>query len=448
LYKVSFASRNMKVFVLLAVVLALATANQYKATVLSDSPVAYWRMLDPPSSPTQSNEVNPGEPLERVGTAVASGSRCPGEPVITFDADVNKYYRAPQSNNFSPPSGQHFSVEVWCYITGGVSEYRSPLTNRHNNPTYRGWNIYASSTNVWELWYGTGTWVIVQGPPVNNNQWTHVAFSHNGNTNQGAFYINGALVATQNSVLTPMGIDYLRVGVGGDYDASRAYPWIGHIADIAFYHAVVPQARWTAHISADACSTSAPPTPAPTQDPAVAAFCDSIATQCSDLNNECGNIRVGVGILIGSGTMSSQAGNNGVGEAVGSVTLTGGFVAVTATGTIGCSTPSSGCPNSPAGGTLGLSGFLLNGVPRHSLIARVGTGPWLYVGAESTIGGTGVVTFAFNDDNNAYADNWGSFDIKIHETNDAIADICDASALACDDMHADCLTKIASCPLQ
>jgi uncharacterized protein YceK len=191
--------------------------------------------------------------------------------------------------------------------------------------------------------------------------------------------------------------------------------------------------------------TPAPPTPAPTQDPAVAAFCDGIATQCTALDSECATLHSGIGAVIGSGTMSNQAGNNGIGEQTGGVVLTGNTVVVTASGTLGCG---PGCPNSPNGGTVGTSGFLLNGVNRHSLIARVGSGPWQFIGSGPTpITGTGALTFAFNDDGNAYGDNYGSWDIKVHDSVENVANDCDASVAACNDVHADCQAKVASCPI-
>jgi hypothetical protein len=185
-----------------------------------------------------------------------------------------------------------------------------------------------------------------------------------------------------------------------------------------------------------------------TLDPAVSEFCGGISTKCTDLSGECSTIRNGLGPVVGAGTMSNQAGNGGVGEQTGGVTLTGNTVVVTATGLLGCSDPGPTiCPRTPNGDAPPATGaFVLPGAPSHSLVAKVGAGPWQFVGAGPTaITGTGALMFAYNDE--FYSDNWGSFDIKIHADITNVADDCDAAVAACGDMHDDCLDKVASCPL-
>jgi hypothetical protein len=73
---------------------------------------------------------------------------------------------------------------------------------------------------------------------------------------------------------------------------------------------------------------------------------------------------------------------------------------------------------------------------------------WFYVGkGPTTITGTGLLTFAYNDGNNNYQDNNGGYTITIFEGITTLADDCDTSVVACADMHADCLTKVAACDL-
>jgi hypothetical protein len=87
-------------------------------------------------------------------------------------------------------------------------------------------------------------------------------------------------------------------------------------------------------------------------------------------------------------------------------------ITVTATGDFFCGNPFLGCDVGPdghptkTGGEVGPA-FLVPDLPAWSLIAKVGEGPWQFVGAGPTgVTGTGRLVFAINDD--TYGDNSGS----------------------------------------
>ena len=99
------------------------------------------------------------------------------------------------------------------------------------------------------------------------------------------------------------------------------------------------------------------------------------------------------------------------------LTLSGNTVFITASGAWTCLGPVGGspCQTGPNGtGTPGhhVPPFLAEGLSEFSLIARVGSGPWQFVGAGPTaISGTGVLTFAMND--TFWGDNQGSMVVKV-----------------------------------
>ena len=97
------------------------------------------------------------------------------------------------------------------------------------------------------------------------------------------------------------------------------------------------------------------------------------------------------------------------------ITLSGNSVSITASGAWTCLGPvgNSPCQTGPNGtGTPGGTGFLAEGLSAFSLIARVGSGPWQFVGAGPTvINGTGDLTLAMNDD--IYGDNDGEMEVTI-----------------------------------
>ena len=90
------------------------------------------------------------------------------------------------------------TVEAWAYPTGGQGTFRSVVTSRDYAPgNARGYILYASSSNTWQLWLGNGDWVVVYGPPIVLNQWAHLVGTYDGTT--ARLYVNGALAASSGA---------------------------------------------------------------------------------------------------------------------------------------------------------------------------------------------------------------------------------------------------------
>jgi hypothetical protein len=97
----------------------------------------------------------------------------------------------------------------------------------------------------------------------------------------------------------------------------------------------------------------------------------------------------------------------------GMVLKNGQNATVTATGAV-CPWGTSVCagPNGDSSFDTSASGFLLPGAPAWGLVGRVGSGPWVQVGAGPTkLSGSGALVFAMND--NYYPDNTGSFTVTV-----------------------------------
>ena len=98
------------------------------------------------------------------------------------------------------------------------------------------------------------------------------------------------------------------------------------------------------------------------------------------------------------------------------LTLSGNTVSITAAGAWTClgAVGSSPCQVGPNGtGTPGtLASFLATGLSEFGLIAKVGSGPWQFVGAGPTpISGTGALILAMND--TFWGDNQGSMTVEV-----------------------------------
>lgn len=93
--------------------------------------------------------------------------------------------------------------------------------------------------------------------------------------------------------------------------------------------------------------------------------------------------------------------------------LAGGSVKITASGTANCAAGYGHCVTGPDGmtGTPCPSTCPAPGLPLGALVARVGSGPPVYVGYEGYLAGTGELFLAYND--GLYSDNLGGYSATV-----------------------------------
>ena len=129
------------------------------------------------------------------------------------------------------------------------------------------------------------------------------------------------------------------------------------------------------------------------------------------------------------------------GASTGLVVDPAATVTVTATGAV-CPYGGGFCPGpdgDPGWSTSGTAygGFPLPGAPAWGLVARVGSGAWVQVGSgPTTLGGTGVLEFAVNDD--YLADNSGSFTVTVTVTTGKTTGACKPGWGHGDENHEHC----------
>ncbi len=149
--------------------------TSYSATVLQDSPLAYWRLGE-----TSGTTAADSSGANRSGSYLASPSlNQPGALVGDTNRSVgfngsSQYVNVPYLAALNPAQ---VTVEAWAYPTGGQGTFRSVVTSRdYATGNARGYILYAASDNTWQFWLGTGTneWDIVLGPAIVLNQWTHL----------------------------------------------------------------------------------------------------------------------------------------------------------------------------------------------------------------------------------------------------------------------------------
>ncbi|MGA2869940.1 MAG: LamG domain-containing protein, partial [Verrucomicrobiota bacterium] len=253
----------------------------YAKVVVSDGPVAYWR-LDEPSGSTNAvdavgsfdgayTETNftPSGGIADVGSFgfdVPTGipNDTDGALEITNGATVN----IPYAIEINPPGA--FSVEGWfqpASLPANANDYRTPLSSMSNpagnGPT--GWLVYQTAGNNWAWWPYNGFYGGVQltdNSQIVVNQWYYLAMIYDG-TNF-TFYVNGVAQTSgpdsgfvQNGNVPPTGVGLYNynytyengdavvgtspmvVGWRSDVDFN---PFEGAVEDVAVYNkALTPQ---------------------------------------------------------------------------------------------------------------------------------------------------------------------------------------------------------------
>jgi LmbE family N-acetylglucosaminyl deacetylase len=223
------------------------TTSAYRSTVLADAPAGYWRLGEAPGATTALDETNadPGSYL---------GAPALGQPgALSGDANTavclngtSQYTQMPFSAALNPSA---FSLEAWVNPTGGSGRFRSVLTSRDvGSSLARGYMLYASDANTWQLWLGTGSsYAKLYGPAVILNTWTHLVATYDGAT--ARLYVNGALAATANLAYAANTTRPLRIGAGRT-EAYADYYLPGCLDEIAVYPSALSATRIQAHYQA------------------------------------------------------------------------------------------------------------------------------------------------------------------------------------------------------
>ena len=227
-----------------AISVTSSAALGYRSTVLGDGPLAFWRL-------GESSGVVAADATQHGFSGIYVASPVLGQTgAISGDGDtavslngLNQYVQVPFSSALNPTV---FSVEAWAYATGGAGTFRSVVTSR-DTPT-QGYSIYASDTNTWQGWLGTGSSsVTLTGPAVAPNTWTHLLLTSDGTA--ATLYVNGVPAASTALSYVANGARVLRIGEGKT-EAAPGYPFPGKIDDVAVYGSALSAGSASAHYQA------------------------------------------------------------------------------------------------------------------------------------------------------------------------------------------------------
>jgi len=228
----------------------------YAATVVSQSPIVYYRFNDPVTA-------RPTDVATNGGSAGLPGNglyvNCPPHPVpgalagrtdtaATFDGQ-GQSVDVPFALEFNPDS---FTIEAWVRLTAFTNFNRTVIASRWVAAgIQQGYQLRvrnAAGANNWQFttFNGTGANDLNGGPNVPWNEWTHVVATHDLGVNR--LYVNGVLVATSGAVTYVPNVTagVFRIG-GGLSENSGGDFWPGGIDEVAVYPAALSDADILTH---------------------------------------------------------------------------------------------------------------------------------------------------------------------------------------------------------
>jgi hypothetical protein len=165
------------------------------------------------------------------GDAKVTGDPVRGQ-VLSVDGNGDKV-DIPYNAALNPET---FTVSLWAWPDSAGTDYRSPLTSRHE-PPQSGYILYITPANMWEFWTGTGTtWHGTRGCEATMDEWCQVTATYVGGLK--TLYVNGRQVGQNNSVMVLNAQRPLRIG-GGATEGDGNYFFRGLIDDVRIYNRVL-----------------------------------------------------------------------------------------------------------------------------------------------------------------------------------------------------------------
>jgi hypothetical protein len=231
--KEGFLMRKLALLVLLVMVFcgwsSGASATPYSTTVLSDNPVAYWRMGE--TSGPIVDEVSGRQGTLSGGNTTGVAGAIVGDPDTAISS-------GPSGGTISVPydiamNSPTFSIELWAKFGSRCSDGTGTGNHCEVAGTYS-LNIgpidtLPQMTHSFTIWHGvtSGNGHIV-GPTVEYDRWYHLVGSYNGSVQ--SFYVDGVLVGSNAVEFTFQNQDFRLYG--GGYKVMEN----GTIDEVAYYN--------------------------------------------------------------------------------------------------------------------------------------------------------------------------------------------------------------------
>lgn len=225
-----------------------AGASDYRAAVLADNPLAYYRLGD-------TGTVAKDETGAHDGTYVGSVTHVAGaiaqDPSTAAMFDGTSYVNAGDIASFV--ANAHFTLEAWASVVPGASDpmclvAKTVAPGGASGSVSDGYTVYADATTnkLSFTRFKNSDSSGPDGPALMNGRFTHVVATYDGTTM--VIYVDGVRVAdgaSSASLVDPGRPLTIGAGRGGVYCYFR-----GALDEVAIYGEALSAARVTAHYDA------------------------------------------------------------------------------------------------------------------------------------------------------------------------------------------------------
>ena len=166
-----------------------ATGSAYRAAVMADTPLAYWR-LGEATGTVAADQLATRNGTYANGPALGQPGALFNDPATSVGFNgTTQYVQAPSDAALNLAT---FSVEVWAKPTGGAGTYHGVIASRLYP---QGWVVYLAADGTWEFWINSGTGMSsVSGSAATLNSWQHLVGTYDGTT--AKLYVNGVAVGS------------------------------------------------------------------------------------------------------------------------------------------------------------------------------------------------------------------------------------------------------------
>ena len=238
-------------------VLVAGSLPDYSATVLADTPLAFWKLNEATGTAAADSSGNAlaGTYTGGYTLGAAPPSNAPGAVLLNGSTGYINC-GTPAALNITAA----WTLEAWIYLTStpnGAGIICEAFTGAGNNVLYAmsfSTAAGATASTLMAGFYTGSAWKAVAGPTPSLNAWHHACATWDGTTL--LLYLDGAQVASLVPGVAPVAGNN-GIYVGRRWDASGAPYFPGRMASAAIYGTALTAARISAHYSAGIAASSA-----------------------------------------------------------------------------------------------------------------------------------------------------------------------------------------------
>lgn len=232
----------------------MSAFNNYKAVVLADSPVAYYRMdessgttINDSSGNGNSGTTHNSPTLGSAGLLIDTPDT--GDTCITFAGASSQYISLPTT--FVPTGAHAWSLECWCKATTlpGSGSYACMMSMGSNATGNTAQIKVHNNAGTSKFNLSTFNGDIEGGPTVSNTSVYHVVGTYDGTSTR--LYVNGSLVAGPSNFTLNLIANYADIGAdGGGSGGALGDYFTGPIDEAAFYTVALSATQVSNHYNA------------------------------------------------------------------------------------------------------------------------------------------------------------------------------------------------------